>query len=87
VFLNELLPRIQAVNPNLAATDIFRAGATGLRTFVTEGQLPAVLVDYADSLDVVFKVGAGAATVAVILALFVEWKSIKKDNILINRRI
>lgn len=80
MFLNELLPRIQAVSPNLAATDILRAGATGLRTLVAEIQLPAVLVEYANSLDVVFKVGAAAATVAVILALFVEWKSIKNDK-------
>ena len=80
VFLNELLPQIQAVNPNLDATDILRAGATGLKALVTEAQLPAVLVYYANSLDSVFKVGAATAAVAVILALFIEWKSIKKDK-------
>jgi hypothetical protein len=80
MFLNELLPQIQAVNPNITATDILTAGATELKTLVTESELPAVLVDYANSLDRVFKLDAVIAAVAVLLALFIEWKSIKKDR-------
>jgi len=80
VFLNQLLPQMQAVNPDLTAIDILQAGATGLKTLVTEAQLPTVLVDYANSLDAVFKVDAAIAAVAVTLAFFIEWKSIKKDK-------
>ena len=71
---------MQAVNPDLTAIDILQAGATGLKTLVTEAQLPTVLVDYANSLDAVFKVDAAIAAVAVTLAFFIEWKSIKKDK-------
>ena len=80
VILNQLLPQMQAINPNLTAMDIIRAGTTGLKTLVTEAQLPTVLVSYANSLDLIFKLTAGLSTVAVILALGVEWKNIKTDK-------
>lgn len=80
VILNQLLPQMQAIDPNLTAMDIIRAGTTGLKTLVTEVQLPTVLVLYANSLDLVFKITATLSTVALILALGVEWKSIKTDK-------
>lgn len=80
VLLNQLLPQLQMVNPDLTVQDIIQAGATGLKKLVTESQLLTILVAYANSLDVVFKVAAGLAVVACMLALGVEWKSIKKDK-------
>src|SRR5271169_6842835 len=80
VILNQLLPQMQAINPDLTALDIIRAGSTGLKTLVTEAQLPAVLVSYANSLDMIFKITAGLSTIAIILALGVEWKNIKRDK-------
>ena len=80
VILNQLLPQMQAINPDLTAIDIIRAGITGLKTLVTETQLPIVLVSYANSLDLIFKITAGLSTVAFILALGVEWKNIKIDK-------
>src|SRR5271169_2019386 len=69
VVLNQLLPQIQAINPGLTAIDIMRAGTTGLKTLVTKAQLPIILVSYANSLDLIFKMTAGLSTVAFILAL------------------
>lgn len=80
VIVNQLLPRIQEINPDLTAIDIIRAGTTGLKTLVTEAQLPTVLVSYANSLDLVFKITAGLSVVAFMLALGVEWKNIKIDK-------
>lgn len=80
VILNQLLPQMQAINPDLTALDIIRAGSTGLKTLVTETQLPAVLVSYANSLDMIFKITAGLSTIAIILAFGVEWKNIKRDK-------
>src|SRR5437016_5984623 len=77
VVVNQLFPAIQAMNPDLTTIDIIQAGTTGLKTLVTETQLPTVLVSYANSLDLVFKIAAGISTVAIFLALGVEWKSIK----------
>lgn len=80
VILNQLLPQMQAIDPDLTAIDIIRAGVTGLKTLVSEAQLPIVLVSYANSLDLVFKVTAGLSMIAFIMALGVEWKNIKIDK-------
>ena len=80
VILNQLLPRMLAINPDLTAMDIIRAGITGLKTLVSETQLPNVLLSYANSLDLVFKVTAALSTIAFIMALGVEWKNIKIDK-------
>jgi len=80
VILNQLLPQIQATNPDLTAMNITQAGATGLKTLVTESQLPAVLVDYADSIDWVFRMATGLAATASVLAFAIELKSVKKDK-------
>ena len=80
VMLNKLLPQMQAVNPDLTTIDIIQAGSTGLKKLVTDTQLPTILVSYAKSLDLIFKIAAGVSTVAFILAFGVEWKSIKIDK-------
>ena len=80
VILNQLLPQMQAINPDLTTIDILQAGTTGLKTLVTETQLPSVLASYANSLDLIFKIAAGLSTVAFILTFGVEWKSIKIDK-------
>ena len=74
------MPQLQAINPDLTEIEIVEAGATGLKALVTESEFPTVLVAYAKSLDAVFIVAATLAAVAAILALRVEWKSIKKDE-------
>jgi hypothetical protein len=80
VILNQLLPQMQAINPDLTAIDIIQAGSTGLKTLVTEAQLPIVLASYAKGLDMVFKITAGLSMVAFIAVFGVEWKNIKVDK-------
>src|SRR5215471_7576802 len=63
VLLNKLLPQLLAIIPDLTEIQIVEAGATGLKTLVTEDQLPTVLVAYSGSLDGVFIVAAALAAV------------------------
>lgn len=51
-----------------------------MKSLVTESELPTLLVAYAKSVDAVFLIAAVLAAVAALLALCVEWKSIKKDK-------
>lgn len=80
IFLNNFLPQIRAVDPTLSVADIIRAGATGLKALVTTSQLPTVLTAYAESLDLTFKLGAAVAAMATVIALLIEWKSIRRDE-------
>lgn len=78
VLLNQLLPRIQTLNPEVTAYDLIHAGAIGLKQLVAEEQIPELLVAYAESLNRTFKIGIATAGVAAIMALGVEWISIKR---------
>lgn len=80
VFLTQFVPQMIEVNSNLTATDIIEAGATGLKALVTEDQLPTVLLAYAKSLDLGFIIGVVMAVMAILAALPVEWKSVKKPK-------
>lgn len=81
VLLNNLLPRMQVINPTLTTLDLIHAGAIGLKQLVSEAQGPAVLVAYARSLDAAFHAAVAMAEVAVITAFGVEWKSLKRKGI------
>jgi hypothetical protein len=80
VLLNKFLPQLQTLYPDLTGKEVIEAGATGLKSLVTESELPTLLVAYAKSVDAVFLIAAVLAAVAALLALCVEWKSIKKDK-------
>lgn len=78
--LGRLLPRMQAINPNLSRQDIVQAGATGLKQLVTESQIPEVLEAYAVSVDAAFYVAAGIMAAAAVVALGVEQKKLPKEH-------
>ena len=81
IFLNKLLPQLQAIDPNLTKSDIIKAGATGLKSLVSENLLDEVLVVYARCLNSAFYIAVGAAATAVLMACGVKWTSLKdKDN-------
>jgi hypothetical protein len=80
VLLNQLLPGMQDINPNLTSKDIIAAGATGLKELVMESQLPIVLRMYASGLDGTFKVAAAFSGVGLLASLGIEWKNIKKGK-------
>jgi sugar phosphate permease len=80
VFLNKLLPAMQAINPNLTKAEIVQAGATGLKMLVGESDLPRVLVGYVKGFDAVFILASILAGISSVVALGVEWNSIKKEK-------
>ena len=80
ILLNNLLPRFHAIDPTISETDVLDSGATGFESHVPWMEVPGVLEEYARSLDKVFLMAAVVAAAAAILALCVEWKSIKKDE-------
>src|SRR5947207_10764757 len=73
-FLNNILPEMRAINPDLTAKMILEAGATGLRGLVPETLLPNLVVAYADSLRIVYVVAAVLGVLATIVAVPIPWK-------------
>ena len=77
VFTNRLasgLDQIPGINPQA----LINAGATNLRSIVTPQQLDSVLVIYNQALTRAFDVALGVSCAAILGALAVEWKSVKK---------
>ena len=71
------LSKISGVN----AQDIINAGATELRTMFDEQQLSEVLVVYNHAIVMVFYTAVGFACAAILGAVAMEWKSVKKNRI------
>lgn len=71
------LSSISGVN----ARDIINAGATELRSMFDEQQLSEVLVVYNHAIVVVFYIAAGFACAAILGAVAMEWKSVKKNQV------
>ncbi|CAI7619037.1 unnamed protein product [Penicillium glandicola] len=81
VFRNKLVEYLAKYSPKLDPTLIVRAGATGLHSVVDKADLPGVLLAYNDALMQTFIVSAAVASISIIGALFVEWKSVKGKNL------
>lgn len=81
IFLNKLLPEMQAINPALTKTEIVQAGATGLKALVRESDIPRVLVACVKGFDAIFMLASVLAGISAVVALGVEWKSIKKEKL------
>jgi MFS family permease len=67
---------VEGVDPAM----IVNTGATELRHLVPADQLPAVLEVYNHALRQVFLISAGLSAAAIVGALGLEWKSVKKDK-------
>lgn len=67
---------VKGVDPAM----IVNTGATELRNLVPAEQLPLVLEAYNHALRQVFLISAGLSAVAILGALGLEWKSVKKDK-------
>lgn len=67
---------VEGVDPAM----IVNTGATELRHLVPADQLPAVLEVYNHALRQVFLISAGLSSAAILGALGLEWKSVKKDK-------
>jgi hypothetical protein len=80
VIVNHLFPAMQLIDPNVTIPEIVAAGATGLKDLVSPAQLPAVLIAYAESIDLgVFVTSAVLGGLAFLTAFGVEWKNVKKE--------
>ncbi|KAJ5950761.1 uncharacterized protein N7479_009174 [Penicillium vulpinum] len=81
VFRNKLVEYLAKNLPNLDPALILNTGVTGLRSVVDKTDLPAVLLAYNDALTQTFIVSAAVASVSMIGALGVEWKSVKGKDL------
>jgi hypothetical protein len=67
---------VEGVDPAM----IVNTGVTELRHLVPVDQLPAVLEVYNHALRQVFLISAGLSSAAILGALGLEWRSVKKDK-------
>lgn len=78
IFSSSLSSQLQARVSLVDAEAIIRAGATGFRAIVTEGDLPSVLMAYANSVDRVFYFVASVACASVLVLWGMGWRDIRK---------
>ncbi|KAJ5419113.1 uncharacterized protein N7487_002663 [Penicillium crustosum] len=77
VFRNKLVEYLAKYTPKVDVASILKAGATGLQNIVDKHDLPGVLHAYNDALVQTFIVSAAMASISMIGALCMEWKSVK----------
>jgi MFS family permease len=66
--------------PGLDASMVVNTGATNLRDAVKPEFLAAVLKAYNHAVTTVFAVAVGTSCILIVGAVFMEWKSVKKDK-------
>ncbi|KAJ5158517.1 Major facilitator superfamily domain general substrate transporter [Penicillium coprophilum] len=81
VFRNKLVEYLARYMPHLDPGVILQTGATSLHSVVDKADLPGVLHAYNDALTQTFIVGAAVASISMIGALGVEWKSVKGKDL------
>ena len=74
VLLNELY---DADLPGIDIDAVIAAGATGFRAFIPEKGIPPLLDAYNGALQKVFQMGLVCSALAFLVALGLEWRSIK----------
>jgi MFS family permease len=81
VFSNKLVQYLAEYAPNLDSALILRTGATSVQGVVDKADLPGLLLAYSDAVTQTFMVCAAVASISIIGAVVVEWKSVKGKNI------
>jgi hypothetical protein len=81
VFTNQLIKNLGAVVPDLDPKIVLAVGATELKNAIPAQFLPGVLTAYNLALTQTFYVSVAAASLSIIGAVFVEWKSMKGKQI------
>ncbi|CAG8908738.1 unnamed protein product [Penicillium egyptiacum] len=81
VFRNKLVEYLAKYITSLDPDLILKTSPTGLHSIVDKADLPEVLLAYNDALTQTFIVGAAVASISIIGALCVEWKSVKGKNL------
>ncbi|KAJ4301169.1 MFS sugar transporter [Kalmusia sp. IMI 367209] len=81
VFTNQLIKNLQTVVPDLNPTIVLAVGATELKNAIEAKFLDGVLTAYNSALTQTFYVSVASASLSIIGAAFVEWKSMKGKEI------
>jgi hypothetical protein len=81
IFSNGLKTKLPVYAPTIDPQTVIQAGAAYLRTVVSATQLPGVLLAYMGALQEAFVISIAVGGIAVICALFVEWKNVKGKKI------
>ncbi len=70
--------------PGLDVAAISSSGATNLAKLVAPDQLPILLQAYNKGIDNVFYVALGVSAFAFLASWFVEWKSVKGEQVVVG---
>ncbi|KAF2015868.1 MFS general substrate transporter [Aaosphaeria arxii CBS 175.79] len=81
VFTNQLIKNLKSVVPDLNPAIVLSVGATELKNAIPQQYLKGVLQAYNLSLTQTFYVSCAAASLSIIGAAFVQWKSMKGKQI------
>ncbi len=81
VFTNQLLKNLRTVVPDLDPAIVLRTGATELKNAVPAQYIARVLTAYNLTLNDTFYVSVATASLSMIGALAVQWKSMKGKKI------
>lgn len=81
VFTNQLIKHLATVVPDLDSSIVLRTGATELKHAIPAEYLSGVLSAYNLALTNTFYVSVATASLSIIGAAFVQWKSMKGKEI------
>ncbi|KAK1687455.1 efflux pump [Colletotrichum godetiae] len=77
IFTGALKQDLPQFAPNVDASTLLEAGATGFRKVVAENELPGVLMAYVSSIDKEFYLSLGLAIASFCFAWGMGWKDIR----------
>ena len=80
IFDGSLRSQLPRQAPNIDATAVLKAGATGFRAIVQPNDLPGVLVAYANSFDRTLYLVAATAVVCGFVLWGMGWKDLRAKN-------
>jgi ABC-type Mn2+/Zn2+ transport system permease subunit len=72
---------LKSIVPDLDAQIVLRTGATEIKNAIPHNFLPGVLSAYNMALIQTFYVSVACASISIIGAAFVQWKSMKGKKI------
>jgi hypothetical protein len=81
VFTNSLIKNLKTVVPDLDVNIVLTVGATELKNQIPQQYLAGVLSAYNLALTQVYYVSVATATMSIVGAAFVQWKSMKGKKI------
>ncbi|KAI0399016.1 MFS general substrate transporter [Xylaria palmicola] len=81
VFNNKLIEELGHRVPSIDPREVLSAGTTNLQKTLPAELVPAVVASYNTALTTAFLVATGLASIAILGAAFMEWKSVKGKKI------